>query len=231
MINPAMLGVVAAGRRSSSDPSFGNVILLLHCDGADGSGTLTDSSSYNHTNFSSGPPNIETDDFMFGGASLYFPQTIGRVWYETTLTNLSGIDFCIEFWLKEETGSQGSVLSRRQASTAAGWSLTAASLRAKINGTWSDTQMTWTRPSLNAWHHIAWTCSGTTMRIFVDGAIAATKTGVTSIEDVSIQSIVFGVGDDVNEFKLKGYIDEFRWTRGAARYTADFTPAGPFPNS
>jgi hypothetical protein len=76
----------------------------------------------------------------------------------------------------------------------------------------------------SAWHHIAVTRSGSSLRIFIDG----TQTGTTNttLGTASIDNAIadYRVGSTTdNDLYFNGYIDDLRVTRGVARYVANFS--------
>jgi hypothetical protein len=86
--------------------------------------------------------------------------------------------------------------------------------------------------SINTWYHVAACRSGTSLYLFVDG----TQAGSTGSLTGSLMSISDGVGvggEYLNTlFGMNGFVDDFRATKGVARYTANFTPpAAQFPDS
>jgi hypothetical protein len=87
-----------------------------------------------------------------------------------------------------------------------------------------DIQST-TVPAANTWTHIAFTRSGTTTRIYVDGTSVANASLSTSYAAANLF-----VGND-SGFYFVGAMDDVRITNGYARYTgASFTvPTAAFP--
>lgn len=82
----------------------------------------------------------------------------------------------------------------------------------------------------NTWVHVAWVRSGTTIYGFVNGT--RYTLGTTSASIASSVAPKIGAANSsgfTNQFK--GYIDDFRVTKGIARYTANFTPpTAAFPD-
>lgn len=84
----------------------------------------------------------------------------------------------------------------------------------------------------NMWHHFALVRSGTTIKLYCDGILVGSATSVGTLRTDAWPLYVGsyagrGYGNEV----FDGYIDEFRVTRGVARYPADFTPpTAAFPN-
>lgn len=77
--------------------------------------------------------------------------------------------------------------------------------------------------SNNTWHHVALTRSGSTWRVFIDGALKQSATGSSS----SFASRPFKFGGS-GIYYLNGYVDEFR-ASNIARYTSSFgAPNSPF---
>ena len=76
---------------------------------------------------------------------------------------------------------------------------------------------------VNGWAHLAYVKQGSTYRIFVNGVKKAeTTTGTATLTD---QACVWQVGSEESvAISLRGYMAEYRMTKGMARYTADFTP-------
>lgn len=218
----------------AGDDSFASVVLLAHFDGADGSTTVTDNSSYARactvSNAVAGSARLSTGKSKFGTASLYVSnQTFGAwqvFWAASADFNISANDFTIEMWAYEISGvgSLQSLISRRHGGTATGWALHSWSFRAKINGVWSDLQLAWTNPAQDAWHHYALVRKGSILMMFVDGKLVAAKHGVSTIDDLAGTNVYLGQADNASEFKFYGYFDDLRWTKGVARYSADFTP-------
>jgi hypothetical protein len=76
----------------------------------------------------------------------------------------------------------------------------------------------------NTWYHIAVVRSGTTIYFFVNGTQQTTQgSGAGSFSFVNPTSgFYIGCNNDTNE-QFAGYIDDFRITKGYARYTSNFT--------
>ena len=75
--------------------------------------------------------------------------------------------------------------------------------------------------SANQWSHLAWSKDGTTLRMFVNGVLAHTQTGVTG----SFTSSLITIGENSDGFEdYQGYISNLRVVQGTALYTSNFTP-------
>jgi hypothetical protein len=79
-----------------------------------------------------------------------------------------------------------------------------------------------------SWHHIAIVRTSTnndqsSMKVFVDGVSKALTYDANMVTLPDLAG-VFRIGDDGNGNYMNGYIDEFRFSKGVARWTADFTP-------
>jgi hypothetical protein len=79
--------------------------------------------------------------------------------------------------------------------------------------------------AINTWYHVAVVRSGTTLYFFVNGIQQTTvgSGGNTYNFATPTAGFYFGANNDGNE-NFAGYIDDFRITKGYARYTANFTP-------
>jgi YD repeat-containing protein len=75
------------------------------------------------------------------------------------------------------------------------------------------------------WYHLAVTRSGGSVYAFVNGTryTVTTALGTASLYSNASYPRVIGGQAGVNR-ALNGYVDEFRITKGAARYTTNFTP-------
>ena len=82
--------------------------------------------------------------------------------------------------------------------------------------------------SLNTWTHFAVTSSSGTIKKFINGTGLQIATGITSIYDSSNPWYV-GIRGNLGE-AFNGYMQDFRITKGYARYTSDFSaPTAAFP--
>jgi len=80
--------------------------------------------------------------------------------------------------------------------------------------------------SLNAWSHFALVRNGSTTTLYLNGTSIGTTTSTPTASNKSLS-----MGADAGGATYIGYIDEFRITKGIARYTANFTPpTAAFPN-
>lgn len=76
---------------------------------------------------------------------------------------------------------------------------------------------------INQWYHIALTYDGTTTRIFVNGVVKGTYAG-TQMFTANAPFYIGAGGSSLTTDYFYGYIEDFRVTKGIARYTANFTP-------
>jgi len=79
-------------------------------------------------------------------------------------------------------------------------------------------------PSSNTWVHYALVRNGNTFTIYRDGSATASATWSGAATSTNPPAIHIGTNGDGGQYPFPGYIDDFRITRGIARYTSNFTP-------
>jgi hypothetical protein len=78
--------------------------------------------------------------------------------------------------------------------------------------------------AVNTWYHLAVCRSGSTIRQFVNGVEDGTiAISTNSIHDNG-QSLVIGARNTTPDLPLTGYMEEFYYDIGSAKYTTGFTP-------
>jgi hypothetical protein len=213
------------------DEYYPSCSLLLHFDGTNGSTTFTDNSPSPKTVTSNNGAAISTVQSKFGGASGLFDGTNDYLTLASDAAFGTGTgDFTIEFWMYPVSVASGWVFDNRTggaAQSVIGYFSAASSFT--FTGGIITTGITKTSVTANSWYHIACVRSSGTAYLFVNGISAGTDTVVGSANS----SNPFTIGskyDGTNAFN--GYIDDFRYTKGVARYTGSFTTSSvAFPNS
>jgi hypothetical protein len=218
---------------NSPDPYYANEVLLLHADG-----NFNDSSIYNTPMTLSGSPTITTTA-KFGTGAFSFNGTSSLISTPLSSIYAFGINnFTIEFWFYR-TGT--TTTQRIMGNLTAAWGSnnfvigsdnSGANIVFYINNYNVSTPLLTgtTAISANTWYHYALVRNGTTFTQYINGAVDKQATSIsTNIDNSGFQTI--SIGSDGYSAYFAGYIDEVRITTGVARYTAAFTPAGPFSSA
>lgn len=212
-------------------PAF-TVSLLLHMDGADASTTFTDSSANALTVTPYSGAVISTAQSMFGGASGYFDSASAGYLLTADLPEFgfgTG-DFAIEMWVQlTASGGRYGVLSVGDYTNGILWRLKDVGGSLYLAGNlmpWLTTNNPSGVPEDGMWHHIALTREGTMVRGFIDGAIDfEAYAGVIDLGASRPLMVGCGSHDLTTTESYRGYIDNVKITKGAAVYTAAFTPS------
>jgi YD repeat-containing protein len=209
----------------AGDADFAKVSLLLHMDGLAGSTSAVDSAPMPKTITASGNIQLSSTGSKFGGSSSLFDGA-GDYWsapHSSEFSIQSG-DFTVEAWVyRASSGQQHYLLSKRSNTQADGWEwrITAANALQFFHTAGTQISSTIAVPT-GAWVHLAATRNGTTVRLFIGGALAGSATFSNGVENTA-DTLKIGVGNDLSG-GFDGYIDEVRITKGLARYAAAFTP-------
>jgi len=179
-----------------------------------------------------GNAQVSTTQAKFGTTSMSFDGTGDYLTFPSNdLLAFGTGDFTIEFWVyRNNTTSNMIVIDSRPAAGTDGYAIYFDSNNKTV---WLVANVATatgaTTISSGAWYHIAVTRSGTTVKIFVNGAQDAS---VTSATDAKQSGITIGAKQQTGSslVALNGYLDEFRITKGYARYTSAFSvPTAAFP--
>ena len=212
------------------DRNYSNVSLLLHGDGTNGSTVITDNSPSPKTVTAVGNAQISTAQSKFGGASILLD---GSGDYLSTSASsdfaFGTANYTLELWFYIVSNA---VVSQRLVQFAGNADNLDCNFTASgsgrlnyFNGTTSTTSGI-NAHTYNAWNHVALVRNSGTVNVYANGISVITET-VTPNTTVA-RSI--GIGGLTGPF-FNGYIDEFRITKGVARYTSNFTPpTAPFPD-
>lgn len=199
---------------------------LIHCDGTDASTTFDDVSIYNHTVTANGNAQVDTADKKFGTGSLLLDGSGDYLSSAGSSQFIFGTGaFTFDFWIKLNSGATGdNTIFTTGGSAGTGvfleYSVTTTLLQARINGV--DEIVGTSAVSLNAWHHVAFVRSGSTLYCFLDGVEQGA--GQTNSADISSNALGLWIGqEDAARWFFNGWIDEFR-VSNVARWTTDFTP-------
>lgn len=215
---------------TSQGATSGDVKLLLNFTNA-----AINDLAMNNTINTVGTAQVSTAQGKFAG-SLYFD---GTSYLDVILKpehRLEKDDFTLEFFMNAigSISNQVIIAFPHAASNYAsllvyGASATALVLYSSSAGASWDVSGGGTIGTVTAgvWHHVAITRQGSTMRLFFDGSLTTSFTFAATFSGTYDR---FWIGDSAGNSNFNGYIDELRFTKGYARYTAAFTPpTSPHP--
>ena len=213
---------------------------ILHMEGADGGTTFTDGvTGVSWT--AAGGAHTESDDKKFGSTSLAMDGT--GDWISTsnaTLnTTLGSKNFTIEFWVKLSAngtqqvfcGQGGGVGNWNDTGGGHGWIFFKGSDNkfyfqyhtTGVGGVGTVSSAS-TYTIAGTWTHLAVVQNGGTVTVYKDGTSVASG-AVSSVNYSTGGTQGFYVGTDAAaDTPVNGYMDEFRFSVGVARWTANFTP-------
>jgi hypothetical protein len=198
-----------------ADPYFDNVVLLLPCDGGNNSTTFTDVKG--HTVTANGNAKLSTSQAKWGASSAVFDGNSDYLHLTDSDDWTFGGDFTLEAWVYPVATASMYIFSFSVGTYTLTVKLDSllkvqASVFTLITGT--------TSAQLSQWNHVAFTRSGTTVRVFLNGNLEA------SANDPSAYTVNCSnnrISESAQTFN--GYVDDIRITKGVARYTSSFSVA------
>jgi hypothetical protein len=157
--------------------------------------------------------------------SGYFDGSGDYLTCSSSATNLSTSSFTIEFWINfsalPASGSNANIIS---ATVTNGVEVlyrgTGSYIEIGRYGVGPSLQYSWS-PALNAWNHVAFVRSGTTVNIYINGTSVASG---TVSQDFQTGTTNIGSAGGTQSY-LNGYLSNVRVVKGTAVYTGNFTPS------
>jgi hypothetical protein len=213
------------------DVYFPNVSLLLTCEGSNGSTTVTDSSNTNASITCIGSAQISTAQSKFGNSSL--ATASGDISISTTnIFNFGTSDFTVEFWFYRTGLGSGNnhIVDARPNGTGSDATFLiymATGTTAPIYHTSGSTKITSSiNLGANVWTHIAVVRNSGTTTLYMDGVSGGSFSDSNNYVDTAGSTLGFWAGSstDYASYTTPGFFDDFRVTKGVARYTSGFTP-------
>ncbi len=208
---------------------------LLHFNGSDGSTTFTDGSGKTWTGAVTAQ--LDTDQKKFGTASLLLD---GDSDYISTPDHadfdVGSGDFTIDCWVRFNAvpgAGVYAILYSQRTTPSSNYAMTLLYsgdfkwyFCYSTNGTTQInlTGMSTHTPSVNTWYHIACVRNGSNLDIYIDGQKQTTKTISGTIYNSTATPLIGASNPGAPDYFLNGWIDEFRFSKGIARWTANFTP-------
>jgi hypothetical protein len=221
--------------QATVDSLYSSVSLLLGFNHRDAVARATDDSDKCFTITANGNAQIDTAQSKFGSASLLLDGSGDFLTVpNNALFSVSQGDLCIEMWFKRNASKLQALVTKRPGAAVSEFAahVTAANVLqlAVFNSSVAVVAIVGTTATTTGWHHAAFARQGTTWRAFLDGVLEGSAT--ESATPVS-NSTALHIGRDLSTVPgrdFNGWIDEFRFTSGSARYTAAFTPpSAAFP--
>ena len=212
------------------DEYFNDVALLLHFDGG-----FTDASSLANSFTGTTSDDISTGIKRFGAGSYNTANNVYKLTDPAVMQFGDVGTFTLECWyyptsfattgtLWQSFTNTGGMGGHIVATDEAGAVVVYERERYVINSSPA------TAINLNEWHHIALSCNGNSVALYIDGVLASSGTfnnnGASGSDRVWIGGNIYGGTGG-------GYIDEFRATKNVARYAGPTitVPLTRFPGS
>jgi hypothetical protein len=200
-------------------------VLLLHFDGADASTTFTDSSASAHTITPAAQAQIDSAQSKFGGTSMRVDGTLDRIQVATSANFDMGTgDFTVDFWIRFNSSIRQYIWELGSENTAA-FVVTPSSGLIEVYGAPGSFVITAgsTVFSTATWYHIALVRNGNAWTVYRDGTSYVSNASDSRAWGSSAFPAQVGSSGGGNVV-TNGWIDEFRISKGIARWTANFTP-------
>lgn len=156
---------------------------------------------------------INSTTKKFGTHSVQFQDTTGAIYApKHTDWRFASTDWAVEFWVNT-TATTGELFNNPVSGV--GYIRMYMTGGKVYAGTWNGGVTTAVALNDGNWHHLAFTRSGTTQTLYVDGAVSGTYAQAAGSDQFTVRPFM-GSG-------FVGFMDDFRVTMGIARYTAAFT--------
>ena len=226
----------AAGKAvSSADPTdaqFNYVTMLLHGDGTNGAqnNTFLDSSTNAFTITRNGnttqgtftPYGSNWSNYFDGSSVLQVAQSSGAI------SNITQGDFTLEAWIfpTATPASRAGISCCRTNGGNNGWMFSYNSSNKILFWYGSGAFLTITSATsapLNTWTHVAVTRSSSTYKMYINGTLDATVTGVSNGITNTVNALLGSEENYAN--KYTGYTSNLRVVDGSVLYTTTFTPS------
>lgn len=201
---------------------------LLHFNGANGATDISDDTGRTWSNFGKA---LSTAQKRFGTASL-----LGNAYISTQTSSdfiITGA-FTIECWINPNRISGGTnyevIWEMRNTNSNYGpvhlfqnnAQLSILVGNSSHNG-WQRIVSVGTLTA-STWHHVAACGNGTTLNIYLNGTSVDSVSQPAWTSSYTPPIVIGGAPAALGDPSFQGYIDEFRFTNGLARYTSNFTP-------
>jgi hypothetical protein len=226
---------VRSGPRIPSESREEGGVLLIHSDTTNGSTSFVDSSPSAHaiTNYD---VIHSTTKSKFGATSLFMSDELDRLRLaDSPDWDFGTEDWTIDCWVNPTTAGNspygwGGIVTFTDTGKVTSPFL--HNLRLQLTsrelylGTSGGNIVTSSTVPLTTWTHVAAVRSGDSIKLYINGVLGATSTGHSGQNHTSngggieIGSSWFGY----SAYYWDGYIDEFRISKGIARWTENFKP-------
>lgn len=226
----------------SFDLAKGAVTLLLRGDGTNGATSFVDSSPVPKPVTPVGAAQISTAQSKFG-ESIFLNGSAYLTVPNAAQMNFGGDDFTVEAWIRPTAvfpssgGDRFAIIAAKDSpNSGRSWWFRLYSNETHISllqfafgvvGGWEIANGTVAGPTaipLNQWTHVAATRTGGLLKTFVNGTLAGEAAATRVVTDSNALVTIGGATWPGYEAFFPGYIDDFRITKGYARYTANFSP-------
>lgn len=197
------------------DPAYNNVSLLLHGEG----GSIIDSSANEKIFTISGSATTSTARAKFGSSAILLNSSASITSNSSSDFAFGVGDFTVEFWMNAETLPTIEARLVSFGGSPANQFLNLSYAHSSntftvVNEAAAHILTTSQSVSINQWHHVAYTRSGGTVRLFFNGTVLGTTSSDANTPPTVMQ-ISAGNGTI--------YYDEVRVTKGLARYNSSFS--------
>lgn len=216
------------------DPYFKNVTLLLHGDGTNTTqnNTFIDSSTNNFTITRTG--NTTQGSFSpYGNSwSNYFDGTTDYLSLaDNAALEMGYDDFTIECWFYMDvldTATLSNLIIKGTGGSTLGYGIhinTSGTVAGRVttDGATAIAATSSSTVSIGTWYHVAFTRSGTTLTLWLNGVSVDTNTVTGALYDGATTVSIGANASGTNTFQ--GYISNLRIVKGTCLYTSEFTPS------
>ena len=221
------------------DANYADVSLLLNGNGTNGSQVFTDLSS-NTKAFTNNGVTVNTTTKKYGTGSLSFNGSSNYILVGTNDAsfNFGSGDFTMETWFNVPTlpNTYTRIITNFDGVVADPYTHEGPQIEISntnkltcrfgfADGTFAD--LTGSTPiTANIWNHVALVRQGTSVKMYLNGVSEGSITvSQAQYWNSNIKTIIgaWYINGSYTRF-FNGYIDDFRITKGIARYTSNFTP-------
>jgi hypothetical protein len=215
--------------------------LLIHSDTTNGSTSFVDSSGNSLTCTGSGGITHSTAQAKLGASSMVLDGSddIITVQAHASLFDVADGDFTVDFWIRPASGmitttsatwffsgtqDQNLSMAYSHGSTQSleAWASTNGSSWNIVGDAGTNVWGTNNSLTANAWQHLALVRSGNLWKIFRNGTQEASVSSSGTVTDEMQNGLTIGQHGG-GAYRVEGYIDEFRFSKGIARWTSNFT--------